>query len=189
MLIANMGLFWKREDVFWGKQKNAGRLLGRLKTAKKTKSVDFWKQIGIYALYADFRLVYIGQVRSAKEGFGKRLKRHADADELAGRWDAFSWFGVRYHKKSAKKDEDHLSKPDASKPSDVEELLNILEGVAIEIAEPPLNSQGGRFTKRVKVYLQQRDEENLGKTTTAVVEDLTAKLDKMQKSLNKKAKK
>jgi hypothetical protein len=179
MLIANMGLFWKREDVFWGSQNNAGRLLGRLKTEKKTTPVDFWKQIGIYALYADYRLVYVGQVRSAKEGLGKRLKTHAKYDEHAGRWDAFSWFGVRFVKTTAKKNQDQLSDPAKNKPCPVDELLDILEGIAIEVAEPPLNSQGGRFTKNVEIYLQQRDTEKLGLAQTVAVDEILCRVDKI----------
>lgn len=186
MLIANMGLFWKREAVFWGGKNNAGRLLGRLKTGKKAEPVDFWSQIGIYALYADYRLVYVGQVRSATEGLGKRLKTHARYDEHAGRWDAFSWFGVRYVKATAKKNQDPLSDPPKSKLCPVDELLDILEGIAIEIAEPPLNSQGGRFTKDVETYLQERDTEKLGLPQSAAIQEILNGVGKLCKKLKVK---
>ena len=90
MLIRTMGLFWKRDDVFWGKQKNRGTLLGINPNTKKGEPTDFWSQIGVYALYADYHLAYIGQTSS----IGTRLREHLK-DDLAGRWDTFSWFGVR----------------------------------------------------------------------------------------------
>jgi hypothetical protein len=34
------------------------------------------------------------------------------------------------------------------------DLANVLEGIVIEIAEPPMNSQKGRFGRKVERYLQ-----------------------------------
>ena len=145
-VIAGMGLFWRKDLIDWRGQR--GRLLGMDSKAKKQGEIDFADQVGIYALYADYHLVYIGRAHMGKGGcLGTRLKYHT-TDHLAGRWDAFSWFGLKKVTQSG------LGKKFNSKPSvpwDV--LIRILEGVLIEIAEPPQNGQGGCL-KEVKQYLQ-----------------------------------
>ena len=148
MLIANMGAFWKRDDVFWGKQNNRGHLLGVPKGNTTARPVNIRWQTGIYALYAEYRLVYVGQVSSKKEGLFKRLKVHAQTDELKGRWDSFSWFGLRRIKKnvSSDLDLDPLTKGTKSPKCTVGELLDILEGVLIETAEPPDITKGDYST-------------------------------------------
>ena len=59
-MIRTYGLFWKADDVFWGKPKNAGSLLGSKSQSPKAVAIDFREQRGIYALYGDYELVYIG---------------------------------------------------------------------------------------------------------------------------------
>ncbi|MBI4949546.1 MAG: GIY-YIG nuclease family protein [Deltaproteobacteria bacterium] len=147
-MIKNMGLFWKREDVNFGAKGKGkkGSLSGKLSTAKKSGDVDFWEQVGIYALYADYRLVYIGQTGGKGNRLGSRLRQHTQ-DDLAGRWDSFSWFGFSIVKKN-----NTLTDPPRNKQNNLSNILNIMEGVVIAVAEPPLNRQGGRF-KDVERYL------------------------------------
>ncbi len=153
MLIRTMGLFWKRDCVFWGKPNNHGRLLGVAPNALKDQ-IDFWNQIGVYALYADYHLVYVGQTSKTK--LGGRLKNHLK-DDLAGRWDSFSWFGALRVLGGGK-----LSEPPDVKLLKLGDILDHIEGVLIACAEPPLNRQGGRFGKSVTRYLQRRDDDRLG---------------------------
>ncbi len=148
-LLVNYGSFWNPSDVFWGKPNNPGRLLGRLESKRRSGRVDFWKQLGIYALHADFRLVYVGQ--TGRRGLGPRIYDHS-RDGLAGRWDAFSWFGIR----KVKKDKDLAMIP-RSRNTTFETMLNHLEAAIIAVAEPPQNSQSGRFGEEVEYYLQVRD--------------------------------
>ena len=72
MLIRNYGLFWHRSDVFWGRQKNPGTLLGKPVNVVNVEPTDFREQIGVYGLFDDsFRLVYFGQAgRGAGRGRG-----------------------------------------------------------------------------------------------------------------------
>ena len=96
-IIANMGLFWHRDKVLWSGDRRVGpkRLLGVRAGAKRSGDVDFWRQVGVYALYADYRLVYVGQAGIGDtSSIGNRLKKHT-TDDLADRWDMFSWFGLR----------------------------------------------------------------------------------------------
>ena len=53
MFIKNYGLFWKRDDVWWGAggQRNAGILQGKDAKNLNTPPVDLNKKIGLYALY------------------------------------------------------------------------------------------------------------------------------------------
>ena len=145
-----MGLFWKRENVFWGRPKSQGALQGILNKAKKNNPVDFWNQSGIYALYADYHLVYVGQ--AGQSGIGPRLKGHTK-DHLAGRWDSFSWFGICYVKKNEK-----LSDIPGTRNISTSTILNITEAITTAIAEPPLNKQAGRFGVTVEIYLQKKDD-------------------------------
>jgi hypothetical protein len=150
-IIANMGLFWKREKVRWiGNKRENRELAGIRANEKKAGSVDFWGQTGIYALYnADYHLVYVGQAGFGdKSCIGDRLKHHRN-DDLAGRWDMFSWFGLR---KVTNKHE--LGNKPQRKSGVLSAIGNVLEGILIEVAEPPMNSQGGKFGKRVERYLQ-----------------------------------
>jgi hypothetical protein len=151
-IIANMSLFWDRQKVRWRGNRRIGRrcLRGLKKDAKRTGKVDFWQQAGIYALYtSDYKLVYVGQAGLGDAScIGNRLLSHT-RDDLAGRWDIFSWFGLRkVNQNNTLGARFKLAK--TTNPI----LANVLEGVLIEVAEPPLNSQKGRFGPRVVRYLQ-----------------------------------
>lgn len=150
-LITTMGLFWKAEDVFWGRPRNPGSLLGKPSGRRRSESIDFREQIGIYVLYADYKIVYVGQTGSGDQKLFARLRQHRSND-LAGRWNQFSWFGTRRVLESGK-----LSVEKTAFHPSLELTLNHIEGVLIHTAEPPLNGQGGRFGPDVERYLQVRD--------------------------------
>ena len=176
MLIRTMALFWKRADVFWGRGGEPGALWGVWSRAKRNEPVDFWAQAGVYALYADYRLTYVGQTGTGKQRLGRRLRRHT-RDSLAGRWDSFSWFGVCHVLKSGR-----LKDPAATRHAKFNEVLDILEGVAIAIGEPPLNRQGGRFGKSVHRYLQVHDK-RLGPTPQEAVDRVLREVSQIKKGL------
>jgi hypothetical protein len=153
-IVSNMGLFWKRDHVRWKGNKRIGKaqLAGRRRSAKKKGEVDFWKQTGVYALYAEYDLIYVGQAGlSDQSNLGNRLKSHL-TDDLAGRWDMFSWFGLQ--KVTVKNKVGKRTKVNVSTKA---HLANVLEGIIIEVAEPPMNSQKGRFGSRVERYIQVDD--------------------------------
>ncbi len=151
MIIRNYGLYWKIDDVYWGKQKNAGNLFGKLSSERKSEQVNFKDQSGIYALYADYDLIYVGQTGAKGQKLLSRLRQHRN-DALAGRWNKFSWFGTR----------SVLTKGDLQKEKNNTNTshrlaLNHMEAILITIGEPPLNRQGGKWGSNVKQYLQERD--------------------------------
>ncbi|MEQ1935305.1 MAG: GIY-YIG nuclease family protein, partial [Fimbriimonadaceae bacterium] len=141
MLIHNYGLFWRREDIFWGRGPYRGNLMGIKTGAKRSKPVDFRDQQGVYVLYdSSFHIIYVGQAGAGAGNmlFG-RLKYHTRHD-LADRWERFSWFGVREVLKSKK-----LSAPTKRISTAPNYVLNHVEAVLIAAAEPSHNRQRGRF--------------------------------------------
>ena len=93
MLVRSYGLFWREDEVEW--EPGSGgtfMMVGRHGSiSPKLRVVDFRRQTGVYVLYGNHGPVYVGLAES-KGGLGSRLRAHR-ADEYAGYWDRFSWFG------------------------------------------------------------------------------------------------
>jgi hypothetical protein len=136
--------------VNWGKP---GSLMGAASRQSKAVPVDFRKQRGIYALYADYDLVYLGQTGSGTNRLLQRLRCHI-TDHLSDRWNRFSWFGTQWVTTQHK-----LSADIAAVHPHVGAMLNILEAVAIAISEPRLNLQRGRWGN-AQQYFQVALHEN-----------------------------
>ncbi len=171
MLIQNYGLFWKIDDVFWGKPNVTGHLLGVPASNTTAKPVDFREQIGVYVLYANYDLVYVGQVGAGNQRLFARLKQHR-RDALAGRWNQFSWFGIRWVKKNGE-----LAQEADAAHANVSDVLNHIEGILIHTVEPRQNRQGGRFGDEVIQYLQYRDTDALGPSVDEMIQDLWKRRD------------
>ena len=136
-MIKTYGLHWSRERVKWGRRGGeSGELLGYRKSGGEP--VDFKEQIGIYALYYNFDLVYIGQTGAKSNRLLARLRSHR-SDHLRQRWNSFSWFGTKRVTKMNK-----LSTDTRGAHPKTHEILNVMEAVAIAIAEPRLNLQRGK---------------------------------------------
>lgn len=187
-IIANMGLFWEKDKVRWKGNRSVGKgsLSGKWVREKKDE-VDFWEQTGIYALYdADYHLVYVGQAGFGdKSCIGSRLKHHC-RDNLAGRWDRFSWFGLR---KVTEKNT--LGQKPKNKGGSLINIGNVLEAILIEVAEPPLNRQGGKFGRKVERYLQEdkssdKDIEANKKRHASIMKELSKMSVKIKKLLKRK---
>lgn len=171
-IVQSYGLFWKVDNVFWGAGSNPGALLAVSARARRSEPVDFRDQVGIYILYNGHRMIYVGQAGSGKRGkrfLFKRLRSHR-RDVLAGRWDAFSWFGLRRVLKNGR-----LSKVNRRSRSPLSATLNHMEAVLIAGAEPTLNRQAGRFGRDATRYLQLRDE-RLGLTDQQMVRQMWQRL-------------
>jgi hypothetical protein len=162
-MIQTIGLFWNESDVFWGKGKQPGRLLGVPENRRTAEPTDFRDQVGIYVLYADFDLVYVGQTGIGERKLLDRLKDHRK-HYLRDRWNKFSWFGLRRVLGN-----NTLSKIIDAMHPELPDVLNHLEAILIDTAEPHLNLQGGRFDKKkVHWYIQVRDE-RLGPSETDMI--------------------
>src|ERR1051325_4095622 len=168
-LIKTVGFFWRADDVFWGRPKNPGKLLGKPARQKTGRVIDFREQAGIYVLYSDYHIVYVGQTGNSNQSLFVRLRQHR-CDYLAGRWNQFSWFGVRRVLGNGT-----LSKKSAQFHPSLAATLNHVEGVLIHAVEPPRNGQKGRFGENVTRYLQVRDE-RLGPAQDELLADVHRRL-------------
>lgn len=182
--VQSVGLFWQEEDVFWGAGSKSGKLLGVPSGNISATPVDFRNQVGIYILYDDYTPIYVGQSGGGKQKLFSRLKHHRNGrDDLAGRWNRFSWFGTLRVLGNGK-----LAKPAAKVHVTLNVLLNHLEGILIHSIEPPMNGQAGRFGNKVTRYVQVRDE-RLGPEDRKLIE-LIARHGKFDpKKLKRKGKK
>ena len=153
-MIRSYGLHWDVEKVFWGYQSVKGTLLGAASRSKNARAIDFREQRGIYALYADYELVYLGQTGSGGDRLFKRLKDHKK-DHLSERWNRFSWFGTQWVTTSGDLSADTLR----SKSESIPVALNILEAVSIAVAEPRLNLQRGKWGDATQ-YFQWWDRDD-----------------------------
>src|SRR5947209_12572540 len=140
-MIRSHGLHWRAEKVFWGRRglNGIGTLMGAASRSRAAKPVDFRNQRGIYALYANYELVYIGQTGSGDDRLFKRLRTH-NRDHLSERWNRFSWFGTQRVTQQGV-----LSVDTAKLHGDVSQILNIFEAVTTAISEPRLNLQRGKW--------------------------------------------
>ena len=177
MLIRTYGLYWKKDDVFWGRPRNPGHLyckkIGKGGSLTSKPPVDFREQVGFYALYNEqFQLVYFGQAgRGKSHKLFDRLKQHRN-DHLAERWSLFSWFGTKLVKKNQT-----LGNEAAGFQGRQEVFLDQVEAVMIAVTEPPNNLQGGRFGKAEK-YIQYRDESRLGLSDQKMLREIYDRLGK-----------
>lgn len=171
MLIKNYGLFWSAEDVFWGEsgKGNKGNLLGKLPNEKRATAVNFREQTGIYVLYADYEMVYVGQTAGKDYKLFRRLSDHRKND-LAGRWNRFSWFGTRYVRR-----DNSLSDEKSNAQAKHKVVLDQIEAILIHVSEPPLNRQGGKWGE-AEQYLQYRDRDVLGPNSSKMIEEMWEKL-------------
>lgn len=180
LMVKNVGRFWRSDLVFWGSPGRKGRLLGRSQDARRGPVADFWEQTGLYALYAGYKLVYVGQ--TDRRGLGKRLKDHR-ADDLSGRWDRFSWFGFRHVDR-----EGRLSKAPASRYVSMKTVFDHMEAVLIEVAEPPMNGQTGRFGDRVRWFEQVPAPEPSDPNIDSIqrgISDIRLRLDELTRTPSK----
>jgi hypothetical protein len=132
-LIKLYGEFWNPDIIEWGEQGagKKGRLLGSIKIDGNKRDVDFWEALGVYVLYDNFHVTYVGKAFSTS--IGRRVRDHL-TDRLAGRWDMFSWYSTSNYRKTT----NDLSKA-GQRILNPETIVTTLESLAILIIDPPLN--------------------------------------------------
>ena len=168
-MITHYGLFWSERDVFWGRQKVKGQLLGRAKSplgrrgaptkAERDNAQDFRDYIGLYCLYGEGELLYVGEAGlGTKNTIYSRLKDHR-VGPMAGRWDSFSWFGRAVFEGQ----------------TSVQVALHQLEAISISIINPGFNRQNGTFKGAVQVFQVPHDQSE-GDIETKLAR-LSAKID------------
>ena len=152
-MIQTYGLYWHVDRVHWGWQNNRGSLRGAASRSVNAVPVEFRDQRGIYALYAGYDVVYVGQTGAGNDRLFKRLKDHKE-DHLTERWDRFSFFGTQW---VTQKHE--LSIDTGRVTESITVVLNVMEAISIAISEPRLNLQRGRWGEAKQYYQVAPDEE------------------------------
>lgn len=135
------GMFWQRELVHW--EPATPKLFGRQSSG--AAEVNFAEQIGVYLLHDRDRVIYVGR---ATDTLVVRLRVHT-SDRLGGRWDRFSWFGLRGVGEDGRLLEDAV-------PWSQTVVIETLEALLIESLEPPLNRRRGDNFSAIE-YLQGVD--------------------------------
>lgn len=163
-IIRALGMYWQRELVVWRKRP---RLFGRQQVG--AMSVDFGEQRGVYILYDHHSVVYVG--RAIERPLGQRLHEHT-LDRLSGRWNRFSWFGLRGVSDSGKLIE-------AATTPTLEALVGAFEAMLIETLEPPQNRRRGDDFTAVE-YIQDIDPELREQQLQNTLRTIEAKLRQAQ---------
>ncbi|MFC3182645.1 HTH domain-containing protein [Cypionkella sinensis] len=153
-VVKCVGMYWNANKVSW---KTRPKILGQQQQG--SKEIDFCEQIGIYLLYDRSRVIYVG--RSVDRPLGQRLAEHTK-DRLNGRWDRFSWFGLRGVDETGK-----LTEPDFNATQG--QIIGLMEAILIEALEPPQNRKRGDDFSEIE-YLQADDKEISSKKNKAMLE-------------------
>lgn len=153
-IIRSYGLHWHTDHASWGRPNDRGTLLGAASRSARARPVDFRDQRGIYALYADYDLIYVGQTGAGDQRLFNRLKAH-HTDHLSERWNRFSWFGTQWVTQAGELSMDTQIVQDST-----EVALNVLEAIAIAISEPRLNLQRGRWGEAQQYFQCRRKRHN-----------------------------
>ena len=145
-LIAAMGYMWKRSEVDWITQPDLWGVEETSRTRANHVPINFSLQSGVYVLYKDAKITYIGQ----SINIGARLTNHTK-DKHSQRWNRFSWFGLKPFDSDLKLIDppDHYS---------MRAILDGLEGVLIEVLEAFGNDSSGNNISgtRFLQYVQGR---------------------------------
>jgi hypothetical protein len=133
VLIRAYGENWDPDLVDWGRVGGErGSLQGEFGPLRNPVGCDVWDQVGIYVLLAEWKAVYVGKITAGNQ-LGSRLRLHRRGD-LAGRWDRFSWYGIRRVNKTGK-----LAATPKHRKVGPAEIVNTLEALSIVVAEPARN--------------------------------------------------
>jgi|GEM_PF-1120651 len=125
--LCAFGMFWKRDLVSWSGKPT---MLGHMDASKPT--INFARQMGVYLLQDGARTIYVGR---ATDSLYARLRAHT-VDRMAGRWNRFSWFGLR------DVGADGLLRESSAAWSQYV-VIKTIEALLIESLEPPLNRRRG----------------------------------------------
>ncbi|MEW6621013.1 MAG: HTH domain-containing protein [bacterium] len=142
-VISSFGMFWRRDSIEWNA---TPKILGFQQI--EAKPVNFYEQLGIYLLYDNREVIYVG--RATERPLGKRLYEHT-IDRLSTRWDRFSWFGF------LPVSEEGVLKPMAESYQAIK-IIPALEAILVEALEPRQNRKRGDDLSAVE-YFQKDDPE------------------------------
>ena len=134
LAVAAYGLHWERDKVDW----NARRLLGYDIDPNPEQAVNFANQQGVYLLHSWQSVVYVGKTTAREGGLFQRLQNHHRRQVWSGKWERFSWFGIRRVNESGEMD-------DGPNTASKEVVSALMEAVLIETLRPSFNQQQGNY--------------------------------------------
>ena len=201
--VQNFGLFWATKFVDWDEKTLEGRYRPyqykkRLKP-KEEERVNFWGQKGVYVLHQNFTPIYVGQIGvirrtndtedKAIRVLGDRLKEHLN-DDLAGKWDRFSWFG--FHRVIKGPTLGNIIGHGESTAISYKEEVHLLEAVLISIFGGFVQNKqdGGWKNINVHRYDQVETDEALQKNdpilkfTAQQLKDQNSKIKELQDTVD-----
>ncbi|WP_151527034.1 GIY-YIG nuclease family protein [Serinicoccus kebangsaanensis] len=152
MLIGAYGTFWDPDLVDW--HGRGWRLLGRQGLQRGTvKVADFRRARGVYALYSDTGIYYVG-LASGTQGIGGRLRDHT-RDEHAYGWTRFSWFAFDGPSETDKYDDGVLRHRQwISVEADDTVAIREMEALLLAVTRPPGNIQQTKFESANAEWMQ-----------------------------------
>jgi hypothetical protein len=154
------------------------RKRGVLEGRRSGKVIDFREQIGVYVLYDEARRpIYVGQAGQGNARLFNRLRSHR-RDNLALRWQYFSWFGLLQVNKRG--DLSGWDAPSKRVAGTIGSTLNEIEGVLIAATEPAFNKQGAKF-RGIARYAQVSKADAEGVSLTQLRDLLTNILGKVDR--------
>ncbi|MFO0454144.1 MAG: HTH domain-containing protein [Pseudomonadota bacterium] len=153
-IVTAFGMFWRRDAIEWAA---TPKVWGMQQIG--ATPVDFNAQRGVYLLYDNREVIYVG--RATDRPLGKRLYEHT-LDRMATRWDRFSWFGLLPVTAAGS-----LGQLPAS--FDAGSMIPALEAILVEALEPRQNRKRGDDLAAVE-YLQHEDPEIRKRKVKAEVE-------------------
>ncbi len=142
MLIGAFGRFWDREQVDF--HAHRWRMLGRRGMNVGTiEVVDFRRARGVYVLYNEIGVYYVG-LAASQGGIGGRVRNHLK-DEHGSRWTRFSWFSFDEPSTECDKDGVKLIRQKDSVKSQTPVAIRDLEALLQVATQPFANKSETRF--------------------------------------------
>ena len=140
--VAAYGLNWERDKVDW----TSGRILGY--DTDPRQPIDFSDQQGVYLLHNWQSTVYVGRTEAERNGLSQRLRHHHRRSDWSGKWERFSWFGLR-------RVDDAGNIFDGPDTAAKDTVVALMETLLIEVLGPALNRNQGDY--RGTLYRQAID--------------------------------
>ena len=132
--VAAYGLHWERSKVNW----SAGHIWGYDINPDPEQAIDFADQQGVYLLHNWQSVVYVGKTAAKERGLFQRLQEHHRKHSWSGKWERFSWFGIRRVNESGEM-------VDVSVEASPAVVTALMEAVLIEALGPSFNQQLGHY--------------------------------------------
>ena len=177
MLIRTYGTFWNPDVVDWGRigAGNEAQMVGHTKYQNRRINVNAFRGTGIYVLFNNFEVIYIGKASSANTSVGTRVRDHL-TDRFEGRWDSFSFYLTNRVNQTSEK----LAPAPGQKQTSSNEISSTLESLLIDLANPPLNRKRETIKDATKLEQAQTRPQ---RTNIEYLEELSQKVTNLERLL------